>query len=262
MRWLVVAIVGLASGALARTAAPGPVPPPGGVALVPGERMDFELHIWGLLVGRASIAIGPVQTFDGRRAAMMTSHASTAGVVRIFKRVADDSTTVIDLATGRPLAVTTSVEERGTRTTTRGTFTGTVARVTYMRSKDSTSRESHFDFHDLDLYDTQSAMVALRSWRAAPGTRRTVYIVGGQRLWRCDVTFLGIERISTALGPRVAAHIAGKVYRARADFSVESRAPSREFSVWIGTDAQRLPLQLVATTELGHIVMKMTRYTP
>jgi hypothetical protein len=104
-------------------------------------------------------------------------------------------------------------------------------------------------------------MAQLRGWRAAPGTLRTVYVVGGRRLWRVDVTFVGEDTIGSVLGNRRTVHFEGKSYRANGKLAVESDKPARTFGVWLSDDADRVPLKVVASTELGDIVMDLTEYT-
>ena len=103
-------------------------------------------------------------------------------------------------------------------------------------------------------------MAQLRGWRAAPGTRRTVFVVGGRRLWRIDVTYAGQDTIGSAIGNRRAIRLSGASYRARPDFSPETPRPTRTFTVWLSDDADRVPLKVAAKTELGDVVMNLTEY--
>ena len=103
-------------------------------------------------------------------------------------------------------------------------------------------------------------MAQIRGWRPAPGTTRSVFIVGGRRLWRVDVRFVGTETIGTELGNRRAIHIDGAAFRARPNMGLESSKPTRTFSVWLSDDADRVPLKMVGHTELGDVTMDLTEY--
>jgi hypothetical protein len=87
-----------------------------------------------------------------------------------------------------------------------------------------------------------------------------VYVIGGRRLWRVDVTHDGTDTIGSALGNRRAIVLEGKSYRAKANMQLETQKPARTFTVWLSDDADRVPLKVVAATELGDIVMDLTDY--
>jgi hypothetical protein len=140
-------------------------------------------------------------------------------------------------------------------------FTGAVAEVTYTRTEDKAPHTLKVDFGNVTMHDAHSAMAQLRGWRAAPGTTRSVFVVGGRRLWRVDVTYVGEDTIGSALGNRRAVHFTGESYRTKRDLSPESPKPSRTFSVWLSDDADRVPLKVTAATELGDIVMDLTEYS-
>ena len=103
-------------------------------------------------------------------------------------------------------------------------------------------------------------MAQIRGWRPAPGTRRTVFVVGGRRLWRIDVRYVGTETIGSSVGNRRAIHIDGASYHARPNFGLEGDKPVRTFSVWLSDDADRVPLKMTAHTELGDVTMDLTEY--
>jgi hypothetical protein len=231
------------------------------VGLHPGESMAYEVRLGGLLAGEAELAVGEAGQFEGHRAVVVKSRAATAGAAAMIKKIVDEATTVIDLDTGRPLQLDTLVEQDGKTTTAQARFTGTVANVTYSRDDEGKPHTFKIDFGAMTVHDTHSAMAQIRGWRAAPGTTRTVFVVGGRRLWRVDVRYVGEETVGSVLGNRRAVHFTGASYRARANFNVESDKPARTFSVWLSDDADRVPLKMTAQTELGEVSMDLTEYT-
>ena len=84
--------------------------------------------------------------------------------------------------------------------------------------------------------------------------------VGGSSK-RVDVRYIGTETIGTDDGNRRAIHIDGASYRARPNMGVESETPARTFSVWLSDDADRVPLKMLAHTELGDVTMDLTEYS-
>lgn len=263
---LVIAVAGCA-GAEAMSLPSGPkstaaaITATNEVGLNPGETMAFEVHLGGMLAGEAAFAVGEIGEFEGKKAVVVRSRANTAGAAALLKRIVDEATTVIDIGNGRPLKLDTHVEQGNKKTTATATFVGNVADVTYTRNDDPTPHKYKINFGTQTVHDTHSAMAQVRGWRPTAGATRQVFVVGGRRLWRVDVKFLGTETVGSALGNRRAIKFEGSSYRAKANFVVESDKPARTFTVWLSDDADRVPLKVVAKTELGEIAVELTEYS-
>jgi hypothetical protein len=264
--WLLV-FAGLA-GCVGADAMPSPQPaggapavaPPDDLGLNPGETMAYEVRIGGMLAGEAALAVGQLGNVDGHRAVVVTSRAATAGAAALVKHIVDEATTVIDLDARRPISLDTLVELGDRKTTAHATFDGTVAKVTYARDDEKNPHTYTINFGGITVHDTHSAMAQIRGWRATPGTRRSVFVVGGRRLWRIDLVYAGTETIGSTLGNRRAVKLDGASFRARPNFKLESDSPARTFSVWLSDDADRVPLKMTASTEFGEITMELTEY--
>lgn len=262
--WLLAALVGCA-GAEAMTLPQGAKPgavvtSTNEVGLNPGETMAFEVRLGGVLAGEASLAVGEIGEFEGKKAVVVKSRANTAGAAALIRRITDEATTVIDMQSGRPLQLETFVEQGSKQTSAQATFKGNVADITYKRSSDPRPHNYKINFGAQAVHDTHSAMAQVRGWRPAPGTTRSVFVVGGRRLWRVDVTYIGTETIGSAMGNRRAVKLEGKSFRARPNFTIETGKPMRTFTVWLSDDADRVPLKVLAKTELGDITVDLTEY--
>lgn len=231
------------------------------LGLYPGETMAFQVQLGGVLVGEAQLAVGDLGVVDGRNAVVVKSRAATAGAAALVRNIVDEATTLIDADTGRPISVETHVVMGQRRIAANATFTGTVATVTYRRNAEASPHTSRIDFGAHALHDAHTAMAQLRGWKAAPGATRTVFVVGGRRLWRVDVKYAGEETIGSSVGNRRAVMFDGVSYRARHNLTVEANKPARTFRVWLSDDADRVPLQVSAKTELGDVVMSLTDYS-
>ena len=117
-----------------------------------------------------------------------------------------------------------------------------------------------YAFGSLVGHDTHSAMAAMRGWEAPPGTVRTLWVMGGKRIWKSRITFIGRETIGTRFGNRRAVRFDGIAWRALGNLNVNQRLKPREFSVWLSDDADRVPLRVVARTELGNVNIELTDY--
>lgn len=262
--WLLGVLVGCA-GADAMTSQP-PAPAAAQestntLGLHPGETMAFEVHISGILAGEAQLAVGQPGELDGRQVIVVKSRAATAGAAALLKQISDEATSVIDVETGRPISLESLIVNSGKRTTASAKFSGGIAEVTYQRPTDTEPKTTKINFGNVVVNDAHTAMAALRGWRATKGASRTVHVIGGRRLWRIDVTYAGEQTIGGTLGNRRAIMFEGKSYRAKPNMTIESNKPSRTFTVWLSDDADRVPLKVTASTELGEIAMELTDYT-
>jgi hypothetical protein len=230
------------------------------LGLNPGESMAFEVHLAGVLAGEAQLAVGEIGEVGGRRAVVVRSRAATAGAAALFTKISDEATTVIDVETGRPLSLETVVEQGDKRISASAKFSGNVATVTYQRTGDKEPKAAVLNFGAATVHDAHTAMAQLRGWKGTKGQTRTVYVVGGRRLWRVDVTYAGEETIGGSLGNRRAIVFEGKSFRARNNLTLEGDKPSRTFRVWLSDDADRVPIKVTAATELGDIVMDLVEY--
>ncbi len=230
------------------------------LGLDPGETMAFEVRFGGVLAGEAQLAVGEIGEVNGHRAVVVKSRATTAGAAALIKSISDETTTVIDADSGRPLQLDTTAVVGDTTTTAHAEFGVASATVTYTKTDDPKPRTYRVNFRGAAAYETHSAMAQLRGWHAAPGATRSIYVVGGRRLWRVDVTFVGIESVGSSMGNRRAVHLEGAAFRARPNLTLESQSATRTFSVWLTDDADRVPLKLVAKTELGGVTMNLTEY--
>ena len=225
-----------------------------------GETMSFEVQLAGVLVGEAQLAAGEIGDIDGRRAMVVRSRAATAGAAALVRKISDEATSVIDVETGRPISVETAVDMKGKQVSTKTKFTGSIAEVTITRDAEPKVSTMRIDAKTQILHDAHTAMAQIRGWHATIGATRTVWVLGGRRVWRVDVKVVGEETIQAHVGNRRALVIEGVAFRARRDLTLESNKPSRTFKVWMSNDGDRVPLRVSAVTELGDIVMTLTDY--
>lgn len=261
---LALAVAGCA-GADAATAPQTPskatAPQQADLGLHPGEAMAFEVELAGVLVGEAQLAVGEIGNVEGRRAIVVQSRAATAGAAALVRRIVDEATTVIDAEDGSPITVQTNVEMGNKKIVASAQFLPSHAVVKFQRQQDKQPSSFNVAYRGHRLHDAHSAMAQLRGWKASPGTTRSVHVIGGRRLWRVDVTYVGEETIGTVTGNRRAVVYEGVSYRAKRDLTPELKKPARKFRVWLSDDADRVPLKVVAKTELGEVSMQLTDYS-
>jgi hypothetical protein len=241
-----------------------------GIGLFPGESMTFMVKLAGVEVGEASLAVGNTQeTVDDKGVAHETiqvrSRIASSGAAALVITYLDDANTVIAVDSGRPLSFTTEVNQDKKSFVASAVFTDHNVTVLYRKPDDMLAGKPApqpltFDFHGQPVHDAHSAMAAFRLWRPSINETRTVWIIGGRRLWRIDANFVGQETIGTQLGNRNSNKLTGIAYRAKNDLSIDQSRPPRTFTVWLSQDADRVPLKVSATTEMGDIEILLSDY--
>jgi len=230
------------------------------LGLMPGEAMAFEVRMAGVLAGEAALAVGQPGLVDGRRAITVRSRIASAGAVALVKHFVDEATTVLDMDTARPVSMTADMAIDSNAYHAELGFDGGRVDVTYQKKGAAKPVHQRYDFGNSTCHDAHSAMAAVRTWQSEPGASRTLWVMGGRRAWRADVTFVGGETLGTSVGNRAALRLQGTAYRLRSDRTVDAARTPRTFTVWISDDGDRVPLRVVANTELGDVVIELVDY--
>lgn len=254
---LSLAACGGAAADLVDPAAPMDEPPL--EAIHPGESMRFEIRLAGVLGGEATFATGEPAIRDGRTVIAAASRMRSAGALALVKDVRDDATTVLDLDTGAPLTTTSEVRANPRDYNGQTTYDGHTATLVFT-PRGQAAATYHFDFGAEPIHDAHSAMFDLRTWEAAPGAQRTLWILGGRRVWKAEMTMGPRETIHTYLGNQPALRIDGVARRALANRTIDTTRKPRTFSVWLSDDADRVPFRVTATTELGDVLIELVDY--
>jgi hypothetical protein len=267
---LALVLGGLACGSAAPPAAAlvAPVAPAGppvplgdGEAFVHAdEQFAFEVRVHGVLVGEAAMASGKPGLVDGRRVVVTRSRAESAGLVGMVKRVRDEVTTSIDMASARPIRLDGDLTfgERHVLVTTRFTDAGYELQVT----RDGQKPVKRFQRLPAGqpVYDSHAAIARLRAWTPEPGQRAYFYVVGGRFLWHNMVQLTARETVRTSLGTFPALRIDGLATRVNSRLGYDIGKKPRTYTVWVSDDADRVPLKVLARTELGNLEVELVHY--
>jgi hypothetical protein len=227
-----VAVLVFAGCAQGFTQAPRPDAAPselGGHALaIPGEAMEYRVALRGITVGHVEVAVGQPGWLDGRRAIVVRSRGTSAGVVSLIGDLRWELTTSVDLASGRPIH---EIEE---------SWLQVDGEPEHHRAERDWAERSGFDLH--------AAAAALRGWRAGEGERATSEVT-------IDGATLEIELWEAAREYLAAAHQPAVRYDGTA-------RGKYHFRVWISDDEARVPLLLETDTRWGGVTVELVRYDP
>lgn len=240
--------------------------PPRAPFVAPGERMIYRLTMHDLEVATFTIVIGEVEELDGRKVVVVQSGVQSSSLVSMVKKVEDNFTSWIDVATSRPVLFrsaelataddpTVEATDSEAGTIVDGAFTVRVTRDGVDQSVDKQV------VGDLALFDLNGFLMTLRTWEVPPGTVARADVIRSRFLWRTEVTMVGFENLVTELGELPALRIDGVSQRVGRDGQLDPRSDRRKYSLWISDDADRVPLAIVARTDYGDLRMDIVEYT-
>jgi hypothetical protein len=227
--------------------------------LVAGEVMRFDVKIAGVLAGQAQIVVGAKGMVDGIPAIAVSSKIESAGALALLREVRDEATSIVDVARLEPLSGTADVVFGDKRYHADVAFARHGATIRYQPG-DAAMSTLHYQFGDQEVHDAHTAMARVRTWRAEPGDRMTLWMIGGRRIWHSEIWPVGREVIGTRLGNQPALHLDGSSRRARPDLTIDPSKEPRTFSVWLSDDADRVPLRVQAHTEYGDLTIELVDY--
>ncbi|HVK76095.1 MAG TPA: DUF3108 domain-containing protein [Kofleriaceae bacterium] len=261
---LVVACGGAATGELDTPAPPGLTAPPpiadeDVAGLVAGEIMRFDVKVAGVLAGEAQVAVGEPGLVGGVRAVAVSSRIASAGALALIKEVRDEGTSIIDMDRLAPISSKADVAFGDKRYHADAWFEPHAATIEY-QPEGRSSLTIRYRFGDQEVHDALSAMAKVRTWRAEPGDRLGLWMIGGRRIWRSEIWSVGPEVIGTRLGNQPTLRLDGTSHRALADLKLDPTKKPRSFSVWLSDDADRVPLLVKAKTEYGDLTIELVDY--
>ncbi len=226
-----VAVLVFAGCAQGLTQAPRPDAAPsdlGGHAFaMPGEVIEYRVALRGITVGNVEVAVGQPGWLGDRRAIVVRSRGTSAGVVSLIGDLRWELTTSVDLGSGRPIH---EIEE---------SWLQVDGEPEHHRAERDWAG-SGFDLH--------AAAAALRGWRARDGERARFEVT-------IDRANLDIELWEAAREYLAAAHQPAVRYDGTA-------RGTYHFRVWISDDEARVPLLLETDTRWGGVTVALVRYDP
>jgi hypothetical protein len=227
-----VAVLVFAGCAQGFTQAPRPDAAPndlGGQAFaVPGEAMEYRVALRGITVGHVEVAVGQPGWLDGRRAIVVRSRGTSAGVVSLIGDRRWERTTSVDLASGRPIH---ELEESWLQV-----------------DGEPEHHRAERDWADRSGFDLHAAAAALRGWRAGEGERARFEVTIDGATLEIELWEAAREYVAVVHQPAV-----------RYDGTARGKY---QFRVWISDDEARVPLLLETDTRWGGVTVELVRYDP
>jgi hypothetical protein len=180
-------------------AGPADVDAPSVAFLRPGETLVFRMS-WGIMsnVGETRIETIEEKADDSRRFRIKISTKSR-GLLNAIYPVVNDSESVIDRSTGRPLQITVEGKSgsRPTKTLTQFDYkSGKIVHTDFLRP----DRTGTADLPPEPAYDLMVAMLQSREWNLQPGEKRDVLTAFEDEFYYITLTAHWRENVKTGAG--------------------------------------------------------------
>lgn len=220
----------------------------------PGETLELRMS-YGILgtAGTTTIETFTEQDPAGPRYRIhVTTHSS--GLVDAVYPINNDSESVLDATTGRPLTLKTKGKNGRRLTEKTTTFDyekGQAVHVNIVRPKYNTT----VALPPEPAYDLMVAMLQAREWRLKPGELRRVQCVNDEEFFTIEVTALSEEKIKTPLGSFDTVLLEPKLVVGTTSFFAKGGA----LKIWISKGDRPQIVRLDTKTKFGTIVAVLAK---
>lgn len=246
---------------------PGPTSASGAIPAMPvseltarpsrAERIESEVELLGLQMGKMVLDFCPADS-------LINTTIEASPLVRLVRRLSGTATTHLSGGGLTPKRSSVEVHDGDKTRTYRIVYTGTGFEYEYEPVQGKVERGQNEGAGGAPLYDLQSAMALLRSWRPRLGEAAHFYVVLGRYLWRAEASSAGPEMLTVSGAPRLTRRVDGVAFRVDTDGAPKQEEGAsdvrRAFSLWFDHDGAGYPVRLVARSTYGDVTMSLTRY--
>lgn len=220
------------------------------------ERIESDVELLGLPMGKMVLDVCPAD-------ALLTTTIEASSLVRLVRRLSGVATTHLVAGGLTPARSTVEVRDGNGTRSYRVVYTDGAFEYEHERSPGTVERGRKAVEAGEPLYDLQSAMALMRSWRPHLGADAYFHVVLGRNLWRAEAHFVGPEMLTVSGAPHLTRRIDGVAYRIDLDPGQPGPEPTdrrRAFSIWFESDGAGYPVRLVAKSTYGDVTLSLARY--
>ena len=236
-----------------------------GDGFLPGERFRAEVLLDGVVAGTGEIRVGARCSIDGRTALPVVSTGRSAGIVKMFQSARSDVRTLVDAETNTPIEAAWDMK-LGARGQVLDQLFGEGS-YRFKQTREVPDKPAKTSYGELRLpfdgtpHDGHTSLGHLRHWKPDPGARGHIYAIYGRYVWRADLTYRGVETVTTPLGTQRASRIDGLATKLLGkDLKPSALTPHRPFTMWISDDERRVPLRVLVETALAKVTLEVVGY--
>lgn len=235
------------------------IPSIGKIPFEPGERLHFNIMMFGQHAGESILAVGAEEVKNGRRSLPLGGFLRGSPFLNKFYPIENSLHVWLEPNTLRPLFSDFVVNENFKKMEYLTTYNQKRRYVSSLRYKGKKKlRRSHQPV--ADVYEPLGCIYAIRSMDLKVGDSFNYYLFDGRKERIVTVNVVGEEDISVPAG----------LYRAK-KITISTRItggfvskkmfdlPSRNGTIWIANDQWSTPLKMIAETKLGPAEAVLTK---
>lgn len=219
----------------------------------PGERLKFEVRMFGATAGEAILAVGERRQHGGRTLLPLVGFVRSSEFLDKFYPVDDKMVVLLDEASFLPLKVEFDIDENGKKLhyTTEYDHRKKVIRSTRKRGGKTLIREF---LPAGPIYEVLGSVFGMRRMKLEAGQKFDYYAWTGLKERLISIEVVGGDRIWTAMGWYDAVKLEVTT-QLTGGFFHDGKLPEQKQlvgTVWLGTDPARTPLKVVTPTRIGN----------
>jgi hypothetical protein len=237
-----------------------------GPAFHPGEVIEADVYLDGVVAGTGSMRAMQKCLADGKPAIPVRTEASSGGLLSLFGDASASAWGLVDADTNSPLESVFDIEMDEKRTVAELDFMVGGYRLHQTKTEPDKKPKEVFKRVELPIeqvpHDSHSVIGYLRNWEPPEGTRGYLYMLVGRSLWRLDVMYVGDEKLVSAGRPVSASRIDGVASRiSEKSLKPSTRIQPRPFTMWISDDERRAPIRILVESDVAKVTVELSRYT-
>jgi hypothetical protein len=216
----------------------------------PDEELHGVIGVWGIPLGKGSIKIWRLTSYEGQPAMRIVAAGETTGILSLLYRVKDSMESYCHSETFQPYVFRVNFEEGKYRRKQEFIFDHAAGKV----------RGSHGGELDLveGTHDPLSATMMLRTTPLEKGATLSLPICDGRKVYNIALhvrdrepqQVLGKKIYCWVLEPEISSVALGGILGAR---------KFRHFLVWVTDDDRRIPAQARGDLVFGSLVARLQR---
>lgn len=232
---------------------PMPALSEGSTPYQPGERLKYEVRMFGATAGEAILAVGERKVHKGRTLLPLVGFVRSSEFLDKFYPVDDKMVVVLDEKTFLPLKVEFFIKEAGKALQYLTEFDHRQKLIRSTRKRDGKTLVREFQPAG-PIFEVLGSVFGMRRMALEPGMKFDYYAWTGLKERLVSIEVVGLDRMWTPMGWYDALKIEVST-RLTGGFFHDGKLPEQKQlvgTVWLGTDAARTPLKVVTPTRIGN----------
>jgi hypothetical protein len=216
-----------------------------------GEVLTYDVgYSTYLTAGTATLSVTGRKPVTGGSAYDFVAEGRPTTLLARLYHLYYKAESLLNTRTLRPAITTVFSDERGRQKLRTMTFTGPTSMEFQPRANEPKEKKTI----PAGAQDPLSAMYVLRALKFTPGQVVRMPVVDGGDIMQVRFTIGGVEQIKTPIGTLPAWRITPTI----TDLQNKPVA-NRQITMWISTDARRLPLKLEAALAVGNFTLTLAK---